>query len=93
MPIASYNGCYNTVGEHDGWRRFENEAGKHLFRYVPDQEWHLHAGFYPTPPEEGQPSRFPQAYIEAPDGSLPAGEVEWNVAVDGKWCDTTLTVA
>ena len=50
MPIESYNGCYETVGEHDGWRRFENEAGKHLFRYAPDREWHLHGSFYPAPP-------------------------------------------
>ena len=38
-PIAAYNGTYRPRGQHEGWPRFENEHGRHLFRNRPTEWW------------------------------------------------------
>ena len=85
-PLATYNGTYRPRGQHEGWPRFENEHGMHLFRYRPDEEWHLSNAF--TPERDGA-----AGYIAAAEGPIPTGAQRWQCAMGGtKWEERTVTV-
>ena len=64
LPVREFNGIYKPAGEHEGWPRFENDSGKHLFRFVADGEWYLEDDFVPE-------STTPQAYVASASGPLP----------------------
>jgi hypothetical protein len=69
----------------NGRPHWSTAAGGHLY-YSVTGEWILNAyGFFPD--EDGANAFFATA------GAVPAGEVAWRYAVDGKWGDRTLTVA
>jgi hypothetical protein len=84
-PIAAYNGTYRPRGQHEGWPRFENEHGKHLFRYRPDERWFLESAFTPE-------SAAGTGYIAAAEGPIPTGAQRWQCAVNGKHESRTVTV-
>lgn len=50
MPQA-YNGMYVLAGEHQGWPRFENSVGKHLYRSIDFATWMLRDTFDPAGPD------------------------------------------
>ncbi len=84
-PMAAYNGTYRPRGQHEGWPRFENERGRHLFRYRPTERWLLGTAFEPE-------SHVCTGYIEAAEGAIPTGAQRWQCAVDGKLEPRTVTV-
>jgi len=84
-PDAAFNGTYRPRGQHEGWPRFENEQGKHLFRYRPDEEWYLSDAFTPE-------SNACAGYIAAAEGPIPTGAQRWQCVVDGKHEPRTVTV-
>ena len=84
-PTAAYNGTYRPRGQHEGWPRFENEHGMHLYRYRPDEEWFLGAAFTPE-------SANCVGYIAAAEGPIPTGAQRWQCAVIGEWEERTVTV-
>ena len=84
-PIAAFNGTYRPQGQHEGWPRFENEHGRHLYRYRPDERWFLERAFTPE-------SDIRNAYIAAAEGPIPTGAQRWQCYVNGKWEERTVTV-
>ena len=84
-PDADCNGTYRPRGQHEGWPRFENEHGKHLYRYRPDEEWFFSTAFTPE-------SAACAGYIEAAEGPIPTGAQRWQCAVNGKHEPRTVTV-
>ena len=90
-PTAACNGTYRPRGQHEGWPRFENEHGMHLFRYRPDEEWLLGDAFTP---ESGDCA----GHIAAAEGPIPTGAQRWQIAPkshnsgSGKWEPRTVTV-
>ena len=84
-PIAAYNGTYRPRGQHEGWPRFENEHGRHLFRSRPDKQWRLSSGF--TPERDGC-----RGHIAAAEGPSPTGAQRWRCVVYGGWEERTVTV-
>ena len=83
-PMPAFNGTYHPRGQHEGWPRFENEHGMHLFRYKPKERWHLRGSF--------SLSDVCSGYIAAAEGPIPTGAQRWRCNVDGKWEDRTVTV-
>ena len=70
-PIAAFNGAYRRRGQHEGWPRFENEQGRHLFRYQSHERWHLGAAFTGGSACAG--------YIAAAEGPIPTGAHQWMI--------------
>jgi hypothetical protein len=89
--MAAYNGTYRPRGQHEGWPRFENERGMHLYRYRPDEEWFLRNAFTPE-------SADCAGYIAAAEGPIPTGAQQWQIGPlahksgSGKWEPRTVTV-
>ena len=84
-PSAAYNGTYRPRGQHEGWPRFENERGGHLYRHRPMERWFLAIAF--TPESDGC-----AGHIAAAEGPIPTGAQRWQCAVDGKLVPRTVTV-
>ena len=95
-PIAACNGTYRPRGQHEGWPRFENEHGRHLFRYRPTEDrttedWFFSAAF--TPESDAR-----AGYIAAAEGPIPTGAQRWQIGPSshnsgsGKWEPRTVTV-
>jgi len=84
-PTAVFNGTYRPRGQHEGWPRFENEHGGHLFRYRPGEAWLLNGAFTPE-------SAACTGYIAAAEGPIPTGAQRWQCAVNGKHEPRTVTV-
>ena len=84
-PTAAFNGTYRPRGQHEGWPRFENERGRHLYRYRPREEWYLGPAFTPE-------SADCAGYIAAAEGPIPTGAQRWQCAVNGKFEPRTVTV-
>ena len=84
-PTAAFNGTYRPRGQHEGWPRFENERGMHLFRYRLDEEWFLSSAFTPE-------SAVCTGYIAAAEGPIPTGAQRWQCHANGKWEPRTVTV-
>ena len=84
-PIAAINGTYRPRGQHEGWPRFENEQGRHLFRYRPDEEWHLSTAFTPE-------SGVCVGYIAAAEGPIPTGAQRWMWGDGSMFHERTVTV-
>ena len=84
-PTARFNGTYRPRGQHEGWPRFENEHGRHLFRYRPDKRWFLSPAFTPE-------SDACHGSIAAAEGPIPTGAQRWGCAVDGEWVERVVTV-
>jgi len=84
-PIAAYNGTYRPRGQHEGWPRFENEHGMHLFRYQPRERWFLNSAF--TPERDGA-----AGYIAAAEGPIPTGAQRWLCGDGSEFHERTVTV-
>ena len=84
-PLAAFNGTYRPRGQHEGWPRFENEHGRHLYRYRPGERWFLASAFTPE-------SDACQGCIVAAEGPIPTGAQRWQCAVNGKLVPRTVTV-
>ena len=84
-PSAAYNGTYRLRGQNEGWPRFENEHGMHLFRYRPTERWLLSNAF--TPESDGC-----YGYIAAAEGPIPTGAQRWMCYDGSKWEERTVTV-
>ena len=84
-PQAAYNGTYRPRGQHEGWPRFENEHGRHLFRYRPYEQWYLERAFTPE-------SDACLGKIAAAEGPIPTGAQRWQCVVNGKLEERTVTV-
>ena len=84
-PTAACNGTYRPRGLHEGWPRFENEHGMHLFRRRPTERWFLSTAFTPE-------SDACAGYIAAAEGPISTGAQRWRCWVSGKMEDQTLTV-
>ena len=83
--MPDFNGTYRPRGQHKGWPRFENEHGRHLYRYRPTERWYLSTAFTPE-------SDASHGSIAAAEGPIPTGAQRWLCAVDGKWEPRTVTV-
>ena len=90
-PTAAFNGTYRPRGQHEGWPRFENEHGSHLYRYRPTERWYLDSDF--TPETAGC-----HGYIAAAEGPIPTGAQQWMIGPSshnsgsGKYEPRTVTV-
>ena len=84
-PVAAVNGTYRPRGQHEGWPRFENERGSHLFRYRPTEQWFLSNAFTPE-------SGACHGHIAAAEGPIPTGAQRWGCHANGKWEERTVTV-
>jgi hypothetical protein len=84
-PMAAFNGTYRPRGQHEGWPRFENEHGIHLFRYRPNEQWLLATAFRPQ-------SGTSAGSIAAAEGPIPTGAQRWRCWVNGKHEPRTVTV-
>ena len=84
-PTAAFNGTYRPRGQHEGWPRFENERGMHLFRRRPNEQWLLSISFTPE-------SDACHGAIAAAEGPIPTGAQQWQCAVSGKMEPRTVTV-
>ena len=85
-PTAAFNGTYRPRGQHEGWPRFENEQGMHLYRYRPDERWLLNPAFTPE-------SAACAGNIAAAEGPIPTGAQRWQCPDDGDgWEERKLTV-
>ena len=87
-PAAAFNGTYRPRGQHEGWPRFENEQGMHLYRYRPKERWLLSPAFRPE-------SGAGNGYIRAAEGPIPTGAQRW-MCWDGRGsghepCTVTVT--
>jgi len=75
---SEFTGVYLLEGMHEGWARFVNEWGVHLYRI--DGEWVLmHAFEAPL-----RPGSTVAAYIKASDSVLPLGAHVWQCVLDLK---------
>ena len=106
-PEPLYNGLYARVGETpDGWPRFENAAGMHLYRCECGQALCLVSGSDPThavPDQEYEQWFLWEAYtpdsdirstkIETASGELPVGKVRWEYFRGGEWLGVLLTLS
>ena len=84
-PTAAFNGTYRRRGQHEGWPRFENEHGLHLYRRRPNEEWFLSNAFTPE-------SDACAGAIAAAEGPIPTGAQRWRCVVNGEWEERTVTV-
>ena len=90
-PTAAYNGTYRPREQHEGWPRFENEHGMHLFRYRPTEKWFLERAFTPE-------NAACAGNIAAAEGPIPTGAHQWMIGPSshnsgsGKWEERTVTV-
>ena len=84
-PIAACNGTYRPRGQHEGWPRFENERGRHLYRYRPTEEWFLSPAFTPE-------SGVCAGSIAAAEGPIPTGAQRWTCFANYKYEERTVTV-
>ena len=84
-PTAAFNGTYRPRGQHEGWPRFENEHGRHLFRRRPTEKWFLSSAFTPE-------SDACNGNIAAAEGPIPTGAQRWQCWVNGKFEPRTVTV-
>ena len=90
-PSAAYNGTYRPRGQHEGWPRFENEQGMHLFRYRPGERWYLSDAFTPE-------IAACAGKIAAAEGPIPTGAQRWQIGPSahksgsGQWEERTVTV-
>ena len=72
-----WNGSYAPRPAHEGWPRFENEHGRHLYYYAPDQQWSVNDRFAPDVDES-------MMFLDSSDGSLPLGLREWCLSTPDK---------
>ena len=84
-PTAAFNGTYRPRGQHEGWPRFENEHGSHLFRRRPAERWLLNGAFTPE-----KSAAF--GHIVAAEGPIPTGAQRWQCHANGKFEPCTVTV-
>ena len=84
-PDPQCNSLYTHDSTHEGWPVLKNASGKYCHRYTPKDMWFLNSKFTP---DEGKAS----AHIVAKEGPLPVGAHSWQVWVDKKWAERTLTV-
>ena len=84
-PQAFCNGSYRPRGQHEGWPRFENEQGMHLFRYRPDEQWFLETAFTPE-------SDACAGYIATAEGPIPTGAQRWMWGDGSMFHERTVTV-
>ena len=84
--MAAFNGTYRPRGQHEGWPRFENEQGMHLYRYRPNEQWFLESDFSPDD------SALAGGSISAAEGPIPTGAQRWQCDVNGEWAERTVTV-
>jgi hypothetical protein len=85
-PTAACNGTYRPRGQHEGWPRFENEQGMHLYRYRPNEQWLLSHAFEPEKP-------YGLGNIKATAGPIPTGAQQWNCWDNARWDqERTVTV-
>ena len=71
-PARDSNGVYLPVGDYKGWPRFENGAGRKLYRLKKGSKWVLAKEFGVRRPST----------IKAIKGPLPAGTNDWSVWSD-----------
>ena len=67
-----WNGSYAPRPAHEGWPRFENEHGRHLYHFPGHNQWFINDRFAPDVDEA-------LAFIESADGSLPVGQYYWGL--------------
>ena len=84
-PTAAFNGTYRPRGQHEGWPRFENEQGSHLFRYRPTERWLLSYAFTPE-------SAACNTKIQAKEGPIPTGAQQWMWGDGSMFHERTVTV-
>jgi len=86
-PEPAYNGLYARAGETpDGWPRFENTTGMHLYRYQEYEQWFLWEAYTPE-------SDIRSTKIETASGELPVGKVRWEYFRGGEWLGVLLTLS
>ena len=76
-PQPECNGSYTPRPAHEGWPRFENEHGWHLYPWAGQptrgqSQWFINDRFAPDVDEA-------LAFIESADGSLPVGQHHWGL--------------
>ena len=84
-PLAAHNGLYTHDSTHEGWPVLKNPKGMYCYRHTATDKWFLRGSFDPD-------SDRSVANIVAKEGPLPVGAHTWQVVVDGKHVDGTLTV-
>ena len=84
-PWADCNGTYRPRGQHEGWPRFENEQGRHLYRRRPRERWFLARAFTPE-------SGVCTGKIAAAEGPIPTGAQRWQCYGGSEWEERTVTV-
>jgi hypothetical protein len=87
QPDKEYNGDYRQVGEHDGFPRYSNGSGMHLYRCQEYEQWVFHDHFgavdecdtpYGLSPLGSDGHTYgPYMSIEARQGPVPTGAREW----------------
>ena len=77
-PQPECNGSFAPRPAHEGWPRFENEHGRHmyLFRDEDQQQWFINDRFAPGVDEA-------LVFLDSADGSLPVGQREWSLMAPG----------
>jgi polo-like kinase 1 len=78
LSLAECNGSYLRDTRHEGWPRFLNAQGKHLYYCKPRRRWFVNKRL--TPDRDGG-----LACIDAEDGRLPTGVQEWHVYDSAGW--------
>ena len=85
MPQVEFNGVYIIAQDREGWPRFENAQGKHLYRSTDNWDWRLSHKLFG---EKRVPAR-----VFSVEGLLPVGENEWLCAEPShQFCRRELTV-
>lgn len=71
LPEANRNGVFAPRSKHNGWPRFENEHGCHLYYQTEQKEWQIGTAFEPDD------SGALNLTIQRADGLLPIGTHAW----------------
>ena len=87
---AECNGSFTPRPAHDGWPRFENEHGMHLYYFTAGRQWFINDRFAPE-------ALATEVHVRATDGSLPVGQGNWAFCQPSEktqWADmASITVA
>ena len=75
-PSSECNGSYVPGHAHEGWPRFENEHGRHLYHFAGHQQWFINDRFAPGVDET-------LVFLDSADGALPLGQRDWALTEPG----------
>jgi hypothetical protein len=87
MPQAEFNGVYIVAGDHEGYPRFENAQGKHLYHSIDNWQWRLNHEF-PGADKSRENEKYEcgqrqrkyecvRAWVDSVEGQLPVGNCQW----------------